>query len=71
MNYVNIEIRGHTFYCENNIGERYDFFEPREHYRINKKEANAFVPEGHKLIDIKRTSKLLTVDYNELLNIAN
>lgn len=70
MNYIDLEIKGFTLYCHNDVSEVYDFFIPRQDYRIAKRDMMKYVPEGHTLIDSKRTSKTITVDYDELLNIS-
>lgn len=70
MNLVEVEIRGHTLFCKNERGVHYDFFIPREDYRIPVKVAKEFIPEMHKFIDSKRTYKSVKVRYEDLLDIA-
>lgn len=69
MNYIDVEIKGFTVYAKNDRHEEYDFFIPKQDYRITKREILQHIPEGHKLLDSKRTSKIITVSYYELLKI--
>lgn len=69
MNYIDVEIKGFTIYAKNDRDEMYDFFIPKQDYRITKREILEHIPDGHSLLDSKRTSKTITVDYNELLKI--
>ena len=66
MNYIDVEIKGFTVYAKNDRHEEYDFFIP---YRITKREILQHIPEGHTLLDSKRSSKMITVSYDELLKI--
>lgn len=67
---VDVQVKGFVIYCENEQHEMYDFFVPREHYRMSKTEAREFIPEMHKLIDIKRDYNNYTVDFEELKKIS-
>lgn len=69
MNYINVEIKGFIIYAKNDRNEEYDFFIPKQDYRITKREILEHIPEGHALLDSKRTSKTMTVSYDELLKI--
>lgn len=71
MPMVDVQVKGFVIYAENEQHERYDFFVPREHYRMNKTEAQEFIPEMHKLIDYKRDYKTYTVSLEELQKISN
>ena len=63
------EIKGFTIYAKNDNHESYDFFIPKQDYRITKREILEHIPEGHTFIDSKRSSKIITVNYDELLKI--
>lgn len=69
MNYIDVEIKGFIIYAKNDKHEAYDFFIPKQDYRITKREILEHIPEGHTLSDSKRTSKTMTVSYDELLKI--
>lgn len=69
MNYIDVEIKGFTIYVKNDRDEEYDFFIPKQDYRITKREILQHIPEGNTLLDSKRTSKIITVSYDELLQI--
>lgn len=69
MNYIDIEIKGFTIYAKNDKYEEYDFFIPKQDYRITKREILEHIPEGHTFLDSKRTSKTINVNYDELLKI--
>ena len=69
MNYIDVEIKGFIIYAKNDRHEEYDFFIPKQDYRITKREILEHIPEGHILLDSKRTSKTITVSYDELLQI--
>lgn len=69
MQIVKVTVKGFVIYCENDMGELYDFFLPMQSYRINKSDAYKHIPATHKLIDIKRDSETITVNYEELQNI--
>ncbi|YP_009789388.1 hypothetical protein HOR65_gp03 [Staphylococcus phage St 134] len=69
MNYIDVELKGFTIYAKNDRHEEYDFFIPKQDYRITKREILQHIPEGHTLLDSKRTSKIITVSYYELLKI--
>lgn len=67
---VDVQVKGFVLYCENDQHEMYDFFVPREFYRMSKTEALEYIPETHKLIDVKRDYKNYTVDLKELIEIS-
>lgn len=69
MNYIDVEIKGFIIYSKNDRNEEYDFFIPKQDYRITKREILEHIPEGNTLLDSKRTSKTITVSYDELLKI--
>lgn len=69
MKNIQVTIRGYTIYCENDQHEIYDFFVPKQSYKMNKSEALDYIPETHKLLDIKRDSEVIFVKYEELLKI--
>ena len=69
MNYIDVEIKGFIIYSKNDRNEEYDFFIPKQDYRITKREILEHIPEGHNFIDSKRSSKIITVNYDELLKI--
>ncbi len=70
MNYIDLDIKGFTLYCHDDVGEKYDFFIPKQDYRISKTEMMKHIPESHTLIDSKRSKKTITVNYDELLKIS-
>ena len=67
MTQVDVEVKGFVIYCENDLGELYDFFIIKQHYRMFKTEAREHIPETHKVIDIKRDIKTYRVDYDAFL----
>lgn len=69
METISVNVKGYTIYCENDQHELYDFFVPKEAYRLNKQEAQSYVPETHQLIDVKRDTKSYLVKHDDLLSI--
>lgn len=70
MTSIDVQVKGFNIYCANDIGELYDFFLPKDHYRMSKTEAHEHIPENHKLIDFKRDSKTYRVIYEDLQDIS-
>lgn len=70
MTNIDVQVKGFNIYCENDMGEYYDFFIPKDHYRMFKTEAKEHIPETHKLIDIKRDSKTYRVNYEALKEVS-
>lgn len=70
MDIIDVKVKGYCIYCENDVGEIYDFFVPKQDYRMYKTEAREHVPETHKLIDIKRDFKFYRVPYDKLKEIT-
>lgn len=70
MTTIDVQVKGFNIYCSNDIGELYDFFLPKDHYRMSKTEAHEHIPEAHKLIDFKRDSKTYRLKYEDLKNIS-
>lgn len=71
MTSIDVQVKGFRLYCENDIGELYDFFILKDFYRISKTELYQHIPEAHKLIDFKRESKTYRVDYDALKEISH
>lgn len=70
MNTIQVEIKGFRLYCENDQHEMYDFFVPRQYYRMPRKDAYELIPETHKLLDIKRDRETIYVQYDALMEIS-
>ena len=70
MNNVDVQVKGFNLYCEDDEGTEYDLFVPKDHYRMFKNEAREYIPETHKLIDIKRNYITYRVDHDNLKSIA-
>lgn len=70
MNMVDVTVKGIRLHCENDIGEYYDFFIPYSLYRMSKTDAYEHIPEGHKLIDMKRDYQQYKVKYEDLKKIS-
>lgn len=70
MTSIDVQVKGFNIYCANDIGELYDFFIPKDHYRMSKTEAYTNIPYGYKLIDFKRDSKTYRLKYEDLQNIS-
>lgn len=70
MTTIDVQVKGFNIYCANDIGELYDFFIPKDHYRMSKTEAYTHIPYGHKLKDYKRESKTYRLKYEELQSIS-
>lgn len=71
MTSIDVQVKGFRLYCENDIGELYDFFILKDFYRISKTELYQHITEAHKLIDFKRESKTYRVDYDALKEISH
>lgn len=66
METIEVKVKGYKIYCENQDGELYDFFIPKQQYRMNMSEAQAYVPEMHSVIAVKRDTEKIDVTYDDL-----
>lgn len=66
METIEVKVKGYKIYCENQNGELYDFFIPKQQYRMNMSEAQAYVPEMHSVIAVKRDTEKIDVTYDDL-----
>lgn len=66
METIEVKVKGYKIYCENHDGELYDFFIPKQQYRMNMSEAQAYVPEMHTVIAVKRDTEKIDVTYDDL-----
>lgn len=66
METIEVKVKGYKIYCENQDGELYDFFIPKQQYRMNMSEAQAYVPEMHTVIAVKRDTETVQVTYDDL-----
>lgn len=69
METIEVKVKGYKIYCENQDGELYDFFIPKQQYRMNMSEAQAYVPEMHSVIAVKRDTEKIDVTYDDLKTI--
>lgn len=66
METIEVKVKGYKIYCENELHELYDFFIPKQQYRMNMSEAKEYVPEMHKVIAVKRDTETIHVTYEDL-----
>lgn len=66
METIEVKVKGYKIYCENQDGELYDFFIPKQQYRMNMSEAQAYVHEMHSVIAVKRDTEKIDVTYDDL-----
>lgn len=66
METIEVKVKGYKIYCENQDGVLYDFFIPKQQYRMNMSEAQAYVPEMHNVIAVKRDTEKIDVTYDDL-----
>lgn len=69
METIKVKVKGYKIYCENESHELYDFFIPKQQYRMNMSEAKEYVPEMHKVIAVKRDTETIHVTYEDLKSI--
>lgn len=69
METIEVNVKGYKIYCENQDSELYDFFIPKQQYRMNMTEAKNYVPEMHKIIAVKRDTETYHVTYDDLKTI--
>ena len=66
METIEVKIKGYKIYCENEQHELYDFFIPKQQYRMNMSEAKEYVPEMHNVIAVRRDTEKIHVTYDDL-----
>lgn len=66
METIEVKVKGYKIYCENERQELYDFFIPKQQYRMSMKEAKEYVPEMHKVIAVRRDTETIHVTYEDL-----
>lgn len=69
METIEVKVKGYKIYCENDFHELYDFFIPKQQYRMSMQEAKEHVPELHTVIAVKRDTETIQVTYDDLKNI--
>ena len=69
MENIQVKVKGYKIYCENQDNELYDFFIPKEQYKMSMKEAKEHVPEMHKVIAVKRDTQTYYVTFDDLKTI--
>lgn len=69
METIQVKVKGYKIYAESQDHELYDFFIPREQYKMTMKEAKEQIPEMHKLIAVKRDTQTYYVTFNDLKTI--
>ena len=66
METIEVKVKGYKIYCENQDHELYDFFIPKQQYRMSMYEAKNYVPEMHSVIAVKRDTEKIDVTYDDL-----
>lgn len=66
METIVVNVKGYKIYCENQDYELYDFFIPKQQYRMSMREAQKHVPESHSVIAVKRDTETIGVTYDDL-----
>jgi len=66
MESIEVKVKGYKIYCENQDHELYDFFIPKQQYRMSMNEAKEYVPEMHNVIAVKRDTETIHVTYDDL-----
>lgn len=69
METIQVKVKGYKIYAESQDHELYDFFIPREQYKMSMKEAKEQVPEMHKVITVKRDTQTYYVTFDDLKTI--
>lgn len=69
METIEVKVKGYKIYCENYFHELYDFFIPKQQYRMSMQEAKEYVPETHSVIAVKRDTETVIVTYDDLKTI--
>lgn len=69
MEDIQVKVKGYKIYAETQDHELYDFFIPREQYKLSMKEAKEQVPELHKVIAVKRDTQTYYVTFDDLKTI--
>lgn len=66
METIEVKVKGYKIYCENIDHELYDFFIPKQQYRMSINEAKEYVPELNTVIAVKRDTETIHVNYDDL-----
>lgn len=66
METIVVNVKGYKIYCENQDYVLYDFFIPKQQYRMSMTEAQQYVPESHSVIAVKRDTQTIDVTYDDL-----
>lgn len=69
METIVVNVKGYKIYCENQDYVLYDFFIPKQQYRMSMAEAKQYVPESHSVIAVKRDTETIDVTYDDLKEI--
>lgn len=69
MELIEVKVKGYKIYCMNEFDEMYDFFIPKEEYRISIKESKSYVPERHHFLAVRRDTESYYVTLDDLKSI--
>lgn len=69
METIEVKVKGYKIYCVNQDHELYDFFIPKQQYRMSMTQAQDYVPEMHTVIAVKRDTETIDVTYDDLKEI--